>query len=178
MHSGKKLNIAFMGARNSACTGILSLLAQGHNITAAVSYDSELTGLIEKFNIRVFSTVKDKKFIEYLKISDLLLSIHGREVVDENILNIPRLGAVNLHPFLYKYKGKEPVRRALEEENYKASVGAHVMTKDLDCGQVLVEEFKDVSGAKSVEEVYNRLYPLYSLVTLKAIEALTGKVSL
>ena len=86
------------------------------------------------------------------------------------MLNIPILGAINVHPYLYKYKGGNPVGKALSESNFKASVGVHKMTEMLDEGEVIVEQFLDTTGSKSVEEIYNKLYPCYVNALLKALE--------
>ena len=86
------------------------------------------------------------------------------------IFSLPRLGAINVHPCLFKYKGLHPVRRLLEDGGTRASVGVHRMAEKVDEGEVLIEEFIDIRGKKSVDEVYNALYPLYSLITLKAMK--------
>jgi hypothetical protein len=46
------------------------------------------------------------------------------------------------------------------------------MTENVDQGEVLVEEFVDVSGKRSVDEIYNVLYPYYSIALLKALKVL------
>ncbi|GAH55096.1 unnamed protein product [marine sediment metagenome] len=46
------------------------------------------------------------------------------------------------------------------------------MTENVDEGEVLAEEFVDVTGKQSVDEVYNALYPYYSLALLKALRVL------
>ena len=45
----------------------------------------------------------------------------------------------------------------------------------LDEGEVLVEDFVDVSGAGSVLEIYNKLYPYYSVVVSKALNIISDK---
>ena len=45
----------------------------------------------------------------------------------------------------------------------------HRMTEDVDEGPVILEKFTYVEGAKSVEEVYNRLYPLYIQVVTETL---------
>ncbi len=45
----------------------------------------------------------------------------------------------------------------------------------VDEGEVLVEDFVDVSGAGSVLEIYNKLYPYYSVVVSKALNIISDK---
>ncbi|MEA3347020.1 MAG: formyltransferase family protein, partial [Candidatus Auribacterota bacterium] len=153
----KKLKICFMGGRQAGLVGALTVLSKGCEILSAVSYSDELTGILEFFGIPVYKSIKDENFVKFASNSDLLLSVHGREIVKQNLLDLPKLGAVNVHPYLYKYKGTNPVGRALADKEFKASVGAHFMTQKVDEGKVLFEEFLDVAGSDSVEEIYNKM---------------------
>ena len=92
----------------------------------------------------------------------------GRKIIPNRILNRGR--CVNIHPFLSKYKGLDPVGRALTDGETKGSVGAHYMTDEIDEGEVIVEEFTDISDCFTVKEIYNKLYPLYAKVVLKVLE--------
>jgi hypothetical protein len=49
------------------------------------------------------------------------------------------------------------------------------MSKEVDEGEILIEEFVDVSGAKSVNEIYNKLYPYYSISLIKALGIISKK---
>lgn len=175
MRIKKKLKICFIGGRQAGIIAALAVLSKGNKILSAVSYSQDLTNILNTLGIFLYNSIEDKKFIKKLRACDLLLSVHGREIVKPHILNLPKLGCINVHPYLYKYKGANPVERALKDKEFKASVGVHIMSNKIDEGKVLVEEFVDVSGASSVEEIYNRLYPCYSMVTLKALEIIRRK---
>lgn len=165
----KNLKICFMGGNQAGIIGALTILATNNRIISAVSYSLELTNVLKLLHIPVCKTIKNKNFIKKLKESDVLLSVHGREVVKLDLLRLPKIGCINIHPYLYKYKGSNPVQRALKDKEFKASVGAHIMDEKIDNGKVLAEEFIDVSGMNSVDEIYNKLYPVYSIVILKSL---------
>ena len=131
--------------------------------------------MLKFFHIPSCESINDKHFIEKLRSSDLLFSSHGRERVTPGLLKLPKMGAVNIHPYLYKYKGANPVERALKDKEYMASVGAHLIEEKIDAGRVLIEEFLDVTGACTVDEIYNRLYPYYCTVILKALDIVRGE---
>ena len=169
----QNLKICFIGAKQTGIVGFLTALAAGNEVLAAVSYSSELKGILDSFFIPVFERVTNQGFIDKLKQADLLLCVHGREIVPLGLLNLPRFGGINTHPYLYKYKGADPIARALNDKNYKASVGIHRMEEKVDQGEVLVEEFTDVSGAGSVDEVYNKLYPYYCKAVFKALQIIS-----
>jgi len=170
MFSGEKLNICFMGGKQAGIVGALTILAAGNNITSAVSYSDDLTDILSSLGISTCKSIKDNEFMKKLKGSDLLVSVHGKEIVSPDLLSLPSLGAINVHPYLYKYKGADPIKRALEDNEFQASVGVHYMSEQVDEGKVIVENFLDIFGSSSVEEVYNKLYPYYSKSILEALE--------
>lgn len=165
-----RLNICFMGGKQAGILGSLTALSAGNRIMGAVSYSDDLKMVLKNLGVTLFKSIYDKGFVEMVKKSDVLLSVHGREVIPESLLKLPRLTVINVHPFLYKYKGASPVERALRDKETRGSVGVHIIEKEIDCGKVLIEEFIDISGAESVEQIYNRLYPIYCSVILKTLK--------
>lgn len=153
---------------------MLSLLASGCDVLAVVAYDDFVKMLAEQLKIPTFTSIKDKNFVKMVEGSDILVSVHGREIAPPNILKIPPKRCINVHPCLYRYKGADPIGRLLKDKNTKASVGVHYMEEKLDAGEVIVEEFVDVSGRETVAEVYNELYPYYATTLLKALKIICG----
>jgi len=169
------ITVCLMAGRQAGAIGVLTTLAKKIDVIAIVSYDEIVEMISEKLNIPVYSSISDKEFIDHLKKSDMLICIHGREIVTEDILNLPKIGCINIHPCLYKYKGKDPIKKLLKDGGKKASVGVHWMTSKVDSGEVVAEEFVDVTGFKTEIEVYNALYPFYSSVLLKAFDVIDKK---
>jgi methionyl-tRNA formyltransferase len=159
-----------MAGKQAGVIGILTALAKKIDILAVVAYDEFVKIVARELCIPVFATVYDKKFIKYLTYCDLLISIHGREVIPRELLSLPKIGCINLHPCLYRYKGKNPIERLLRDGETKASVGSHWMTEKVDTGHTISEEFVNIKGLKTVTEVYNTLYPYYSFVLLKTLD--------
>lgn len=100
------------------------------------------------------TTMADLVWIKPTKV----LSVHGREIVPKWALE--RHECYNIHPYLYFAKGKDPIGKALIEENEYASVGLHKMTEKVDEGEVIAEYFTKVT-LDSRDKVYEQLYPLY-----------------
>jgi methionyl-tRNA formyltransferase len=169
------LKICFIGGKQAGILGVLALLSKGHEVLSAVSYSEDLTNILSVMNICLHKSVYDIDFIDQIKQSDLLVCVHGREILCSELLRLPKIFCVNVHPYLYRYKGQDPVARALRDKEFKASVGAHIMTEKIDGGEVLAEEFTDVSGSSSEEEIYNRLYPYYVTVIFKTLKIAESK---
>ncbi len=160
-----------MGGHQAGCIGLLSLLAVDCQIISAVAYDNNVKILAKDLNIPVFSSLFKDDFINSIAKSDLLFSVHGREIVPKEILEMPSLRCINVHPCLYKYKGKNPIQQMLDDNNSRASIGIHYMVEDIDAGEVIVEEFIDTIG-ETIVEIYNELYPYYAKAIIKTIKIL------
>jgi methionyl-tRNA formyltransferase len=164
-----------MGGQQAGCIGLLSLLAVDCDVISVVAYDNKVKMLAEEFKIPTFSSIYEEQFLDSVKEADLLFSVHGKQIVPKTILNIPFLRCVNVHPCLYKYKGANPIQRMLDDNNSKASVGIHYMVENIDAGELIIEEFINITG-KTVIEVYNELYPYYSKTIIKAIKILESRI--
>lgn len=163
------LKIVYLGGKQAGMIGLLSLLSINCNVIGVVSYDDIVEMIAEKQNLDIFHSIEENGFKDLAEKSDILVSCHGREIIPAEIFTLPRLASINVHPCLYKYKGKDPIGRLLEDGESKASVGVHHITEELDSGEVILEKFVDVSDKNSVEGVYNKLYPYYSEAIIDAV---------
>ncbi len=166
------LEIVFLGGKQAGCVGLLTTTAAGCRIKGVVAADEMVANLATGLGLPTFASVRQAEVERLLAESDLLVSVHSREIVPEKLLKLPRLGGINVHPCLYRYKGADPIERLLKDGTTRASVGVHRMTERVDEGEVLTQEFVDVTGKKTEDEVYNVLYPLYALALLKALRIL------
>lgn len=164
--------VVFLGGKQAGCVGLLAAIAAGCRIQGVVVYDSIVENLAISLGVPTFASIKQPEVERLFSESDLLVSVHSREIVPKKLLELPHFGGINVHPCLYRYKGSSPVARLLQDGCTRASVGVHRMTENVDEGEVLAEEFVDVAGKQSVEEVYNVLYPFYALALLKALRVL------
>ena len=169
------INACFMGGKQAGVVGLLTVLAKKVNVLAIVTYDDSLSMISEEFKIPKFESINDKEFIRRLRKSDLLICVHGKEIIPKALIESPKIGSINVHPCLYKYKGSNPIERLLKDGEKRASVGVHWITERVDSGKVICEHFVDINECKTVEEVYNILYPFYALVLSKAIDEIKEK---
>lgn len=144
-----------MIGQNAGLIGFLTVLSRGYKINGVVCYDSITKNVVRNYGIDVYDSILDYKD---LIDNDILISVHGKEIVSSDILD--SLLCLNVHPCLYRYKGSNPVGRLIDDGCRKASVGVHIMSDVVDGGEVVFELFKEVD-LDSVEGVYNQLYPLY-----------------
>lgn len=171
------VKVAYMGGRQAGCTGLLALLA----------YPDVEVGIM-----RAYDPLSDELRAHYGVLPwedfpippggrgrrwDLLVSVHGGEIVPNKTLKRFTLGGINVHPFLDRYPGLDPVGRALEAGDWQdASIGVHWMTDVVDGGEVILERRVDLSDMPfaSRSEIYNALYPHYALALIDALVEILG----
>ncbi|MBK9795303.1 MAG: formyltransferase [Holophagaceae bacterium] len=71
---------------------------------------------------------------------DFLFSFYFREMIQARFLEIPRLGAYNLHgSLLPKYRGRAPINWVLVKGETETGITLHAMTPKPDDGQILAQ---------------------------------------
>ncbi len=168
------MKVLYLGGRQAGIIGLLTTLACGCKVKGVVTTSQILKDVAVSLGLPVYRSVKLPEVKALLHKVDLMISVHSREIVPEELLDISCLGGINVHPMLYRFKGADPVSRWLESGDSKGSVGVHIMTDVIDEGLTLCEIFKDIDRktVKTVVDVYNELYPLYSQAIIAALRRL------
>ena len=69
---------------------------------------------------------------------DFLFSFYFREMIQARFLDLPRLGAYNLHgSFLPKYRGRAPINWVLVKGEQETGITLHAMTPKPDDGDII-----------------------------------------
>jgi len=172
------MKIVFYGNRQAGMVGLLTAMALGNEIVEV--WEDEGYGIpgINQLPLRR-KIIRSKSDLMVGKGVDLLLCIHGRKIVPENVLTRFRLGGINLHPFLDKYPGANPIERAISAGEKVATVHAHRMTSEVDKGEIIAYATakiptKSERPALDPVHVYNELYPLYAQVTAVVLKKLAN----
>lgn len=161
--------VVFLGGRQAGCIGLLTVRAAGCAVPLVVAYDAMVRDLAVALELPVMDSIHAPQVRRALAEADALVCVHGLEIVPPDLLALPRLGGLNVHPCLFRYKGAHPVERMLRDGWPEASVGIHRMTERVDDGEVLAEVRIGVRGKRTADEVYNALYPLYAWVLLDGL---------
>lgn len=127
---------------------------------------NQVVGLIGKLTV----LSQGYQITDKVEDSDILLCVHGRKIISKEIFEKPKIASINIHPYLYTYKGSDPVGRAIIDANWHASVGCHYISEIVDGGEVIREIFADVLPSNNRCEIYSQLYPLYSRVIAESLD--------
>jgi methionyl-tRNA formyltransferase len=89
---------------------------------------------------------------------DIIFSLYYRDIVPSRILEIPKLGAVNLHPSLLpKYRGCFSVPWVIINNEYETGFTYHYMVPSVDAGNVLVQRRVTITPTDTAFSLYHKM---------------------
>lgn len=186
------MRLLFFGTPAVAVPFLERCAAGGHELLAAVSQPDRPAGrgmrlrptpvkaAAEKLGIRVFEPQKVSEIageLESLKPDLAVVVAYGR-MLKRKILDIPRLGFLNVHySLLPKYRGAAPVQRALIAGESRSGVTLFWIDEGMDCGPVQRQAALEIEPDEDALRLFERLNALGLRELDKTLEELSaGKV--
>jgi len=156
---------------------ILAVITHKDNPEEEIWFRS-VAKLARKYDIPVHTpeSMNTPDWIERIRswAPDLILSFYYRNMIHEEILKIPRLGAFNMHgSLLPKYRGRVPINWAILHGEKTTGVTLHHMVKRADAGDIVDQEAVPIGPDDTAQEVFSKCVTAARLVLLRQIEALT-----
>lgn len=135
------------------------------------------------YGIPVLQPVKIKapEAVEELKKyeADIFVVVAFGQLLSEEILNMPKLGCINLHASLLpKYRGAAPIQWAILNGDKETGVTIQQMEKGLDTGDMLSRVVVPITAKETGESLHDKLMEAGARLlveTLSLIEA--GKIT-
>ncbi|MBN1460370.1 MAG: methionyl-tRNA formyltransferase, partial [Armatimonadetes bacterium] len=92
---------------------------------------------------------------------DLLFVVAFGEILSPEVLEIPRLGAVNLHASLLpRYRGAAPIQRAIMAGEPSTGVTLQWMAPEMDAGDIILTRETQIEEGENFGELHDRLAAL------------------
>lgn len=137
-----------------------------------------VAGLAKKYGIPVYTpaSVNTPSWIQQIKTwePELIFSFYYRSMITEEILDIPRLGAFNMHgSLLPKYRGRVPINWAVLHGEKETGVTLHHMVKQADAGDIVDQEAVPIGREDTTRDVFGKCVAAARLVLERQLEALT-----
>jgi len=170
---GKKLNFVFWGTPDVASETLEILKQNGYLPSLIITATDKPQGrkmLITppevkkwaiKNNIPYIQPEKlDEEFSNKLKTTsyELFVVVAYGKIIPEEILNIPKLGSVNIHySLLPEYRGASPVESAILNGDIVTGVTIQKMIFKMDAGPILAVEKTNIFPDEKASELKNRL---------------------
>lgn len=138
-----------------------------------------LIPLAEKYGIDTINprSLKDKMVIDCLKEKkvDVILNSFCTRIVPKEMLDIPRLGAINFHyGKLPEYGGRFIVTHIILNGETSTFATAHYMEEGIDTGDIIFEEPVPVKDDDTARTLYFRCTDAAVIAFRKVLDCLTG----
>lgn len=147
----KKIKIVFIGSGNFAVPILEGLILLGFRPLIMtekakiagrnkLSKQTAVAVVAQKFNLKYFEVENFSQF-KFPRINfDLLICADFGQKIPENILKMPKIAPLNIHPSLLpKYRGPSPIQNTILNGDQITGVTIIKMTKDFDAGSILAQ---------------------------------------
>lgn len=153
------------------CAGIKSLLAAGYEIQAVFTHVDDknentffdsVAQLCAEHDLPVFAPADANHPLWIDRIQklapDFIFSFYYRHMLNQAILDIPRLGAFNLHgSLLPRYRGRAPANWVLVNGEKETGVTLHKMVKSPDAGDIVAQQVVPIADADTALTLHTKL---------------------
>jgi methionyl-tRNA formyltransferase len=190
------LRIIFMGTAELSCASLEKLVDdKNFSIAAVVTQPDKPKGrelkltpspvkiLAGKLNLPLLQPTKarDEKFIGELRElkPDLMVVVAYGQILPQTILELPRLGCLNVHTSLLpKHRGAAPIQWAIANGDAETGVTIMKMDAGLDTGPILSTRRTPILPADDSQMLHDRLAVLGAELLAETIPAyVAGKIS-
>jgi methionyl-tRNA formyltransferase len=185
------MQIVFMGTPAFAVPTLEALHNKGHEILAVFAQPDRPAGRGRSI---AFSPVKQKAVEQNLPVyqpatlktlqtfqtvsnlkPDVLVVVAYGLLLPQNILDLPKHGAVNLHPSLLpKYRGAAPINHALLHGDKVTGITSILMNSRMDAGDIILQDDVPVNEDENAGQLEQRLSKLGADLIVRSLEAMKG----
>jgi len=182
------MNLVFAGTPEFAATALDALLRAGHAVPLVLTQPDRPAGRGLKARLSAVKrlasahalamlqppTLKAPGVIDAiaaLKPDALVVAAYGL-IVPQNLLDIPRLGGINIHASLLpRWRGAAPIQRAILAGDAATGITIMQMDAGLDTGAILLQETTPISADDTAQTLHDRLAELGGRLVVRALAA-------
>ncbi len=171
------MKIVFMGTPDFAAGALKALLQAGHEVTAVVTQPDKSRGRSRELvptpvkvcareaGIPVLQPkrIKAPEAVAELRTypADIYVVAAFGQILSQEILDIPRLGCVNIHASLLpRYRGASPIQHAIIDGEKETGITVMQMDAGLDTGDMLYKKSIPIEADDNYETLHDKLMAL------------------
>ena len=168
------MRILFMGTPDIAEKSLQALITAGHDVCGVVTRQDKQVGrkkvltqppvkvLALENDITVFQpkTLRDGSMTQTIKDinPDVIVVVAYGRILPKEILDIPRLGCLNLHvSILPKYRGSAPIQWAVINGDAQTGVTVMYMDEGIDTGDIIETQIIDIDENETSGELSEKV---------------------
>ena len=185
------MRVLFMGTPDFAEESLKSLVEANYDVIGVVTNPDKPKGrgmkmvaspvkeYAEEKGLKIYQPEKVRKNVEFIeKIKnlnpDVICVVAYGKILPKEILEIPRLGCINVHgSLLPKYRGAAPIQWAVLNGDKTTGITTMYMDEGMDTGDMILKQEVEIGENETTGELWNRLSKIGGellVKTLKEIE--------
>ena len=182
------MRIVFMGTPDFAVESLSAIYNAGHEILGVVTNPDKPKGRgmkmiaspVKEFavehNLKVYQPIKIKNNEEFYNEMynlkpDLFCVVAYGKILPNDILEIPKYGAINVHgSLLPKYRGAAPIQMAVINGDEETGVTTMFMDAGMDTGDMILSEKVKIGDDETTGELWDRLSKIGARLLVKTLE--------
>ena len=140
---------------------------RGHKPTA-----SPVKAAALELGLHVYEPLRLKTFAREIDgaVDLFVLASYGR-ILPSVLLDVPRLGSLNVHPSLLpKYRGATPIQTALRDGERETGVSLMLMDAGMDTGDIVFQEPVAIEAGETYGELHDRLAAIGAEMLARALD--------
>ena len=193
---GMSLRVVYMGTPEFAVPALDSIIAAGHEVAGVFTNPDRPAGRGKKVlftpvkqaalahGVPVYQPQRVRKNEEALEqlhawAPDVVVVTAYGQILPQSILDVPRLGCVNIHASLLpKYRGAAPINWCIIRGEAETGVTTMRMEAGLDTGPMLMVESTPIGPLETAGELHDRLAPMGARLIVPTLEGIaTGTIT-
>ncbi len=184
------MTVVYMGTPEFAVPGLKRLVEEGYAVTGVFTQPDRPKGrgnklakspvklAAEAFGIPVFQPERIRRDgVDMLRSlqPDLCVTAAFGQILSQEVLDIPRLGNINVHASLLpKHRGSAPIAYAIMGGDKTTGVTTMMMDAGIDTGDILLQKETEIREGETCAELTERLSAIGAdllIETLRKLEA-------
>jgi methionyl-tRNA formyltransferase len=175
------MNLIVFGEDSFTSIVVESLVKKGHNILGVFCplYENKIHARLETtcnnyhISFKRVSEINSDSFYEQIREIqiDLIIICHFKKLISAKIINLPKLGCINLHPSLLPYyRGMSPQHFPIIKGESETGVTIHFVDEGIDTGDIILQKKIQINNQDYVSDLQNKMKAIYATIVVEAID--------
>ena len=179
------MRVVFMGTPEFAVPALRALAESGYDVAGVFTQPDRPKGrgnkvskspvktVAEEYGIPVFQPARIRKdgVGDLKKLDpDLCVTAAFGQILSREILDIPRMGNINVHASLLpRHRGSSPVAHAIMDCDRTTGITTMLMDEGIDTGDILMQRELEIYAAETCGELTGRLSVLGASLLMETV---------
>jgi methionyl-tRNA formyltransferase len=184
------MRVVMFGYQTWGHRTLQALLASEHEVALVVTHpksdhayekiwSDSVADLAEEHGVPVIlrNRPDDEELLHRFKAAepDIIVATNWRTWIPPHIFDLPPHGTLNVHDSLLPaYAGFSPLIWALINDESEVGVTAHIMTEELDAGDIVLQRAVPVGPADTATDLFHKTIELFGPITVDGLDLIAS----